>query len=427
MKLPIGINVAQPRPAPSRQGQPVDRNSTKEWYPPMWMGASLPVWVRILIHNHFAVHWSRWHIAILCTFASIYISVLALLQKIFLDRKAAKTWIREPPVFIVGHWRTGTTLLHELLTLDKRHTAPTGYQCFAPHDFLLTQRLRFGSLPRFLFPAHRPMDNMAYGLEYPQEEEFAMCLLGQPSPYLAIAFPNHQAQYQQFFDLESLTPSELKSWKEALFRFLQQVYFRRPKRLILKSPTSSFRIKELLELFPQANFIHIVRDPYVLFPSTMHLHKCLFRTYGLQRPDLTELEEQVLSIFSRLYEKLEQGRQLVDPSRFYELRYEDLIRAPEEELRRLYEHLGLGGFEEYRPLLKQYLADRADYETNGYGLTARERAMITERWGEVIRRYGYDKTVSPPQAPVEVVATGGNRLDDVGPGSHPHSRPPRTR
>ena len=235
------------------------------------------------------------------------------------------------------------------------------------------------------------MDNMAFGLASPQEEEFAMCLLGQPSPYLAIAFPNHHAHYQQFFDLESLTPSELESWKEALFRFLQQVYFRRPKRLILKSPAGSFRIKVLLELFPQANFIHIVRDPYVVFPSTMHLHKCLFRTYGLQRPDLTESElgEQVLSTFNRLYEKVEQGRQLVDPSRFYELRYEDLVRAPEEEMGRLYEHLGLGGFEEYRPLLKQYLADRVGYETNGYSLTARERAIITERWGEVIRRYGY--------------------------------------
>jgi hypothetical protein len=71
------------------------------------------------------------------------------------------------------------------------------------------------------------------------------------------------------------------------------------------------------------------------------------------------------------------------------LRYEDLIADPEGQLRRLYEHLGLGGFEQYRPRLRRYLADHADYETNTYELTAEQRAIVTERWGEVIHRYRY--------------------------------------
>jgi hypothetical protein len=353
----------------------------------------------MLIHNRFAIHWSRWHIAILATLLGFYHSGLALLQNILLGKKVARTEIREPPLFILGHWRTGTTLLHELLTLDERHTSPTYCQCFSPHDFLLTERT--ASLQRWTFPAHRPMDNMVAGPYYPQEEEFAMCLLGQPSPYLRFAFPNRE-QPDEFLDFEGLSPTALKSWKETFFRFLQQVYYRCPKRLILKSPPNSCRIRLLLELFPDAQFVHIVRDPYVVFPSTLHANKRMYEKHSLQRPNHAGLEEYVLTTFSRMNEKLDEGRRLVDPANFYELRYEDLVHDPEEQLGRLYAHLGLGGFDDLRPLLRQYLADHADYATNTYELTDQQRAVVTERWGDVIRRQGY-----------RTASIGGDRLDDV--------------
>ena len=87
--------------------------------------------------------------------------------------------------------------------------------------------------------------------------------------------------------------------------------------------------------------------------------------------------------------RLEQGRPLVNTWRFHELRYEDLIRDPVGEMRRLYEQLELGGFEEFRPRLEQYLATIKGYETNRYQLTPALRAEITRRWGKVIDRYGY--------------------------------------
>jgi hypothetical protein len=90
-----------------------------------------------------------------------------------------------------------------------------------------------------------------------------------------------------------------------------------------------------------------------------------------------------------MYEKLEEGRKLVDPSRFYELRYEELVKDPVGEMRKLYEHLGLGGFEEVRPRLEEYLAKNRDYRTNKYDLAPAVRAEIARRWADVIRRYGY--------------------------------------
>ena len=358
-----------------------------EWAAPLWLGCSFSAWTRLLIRNRFAVHWSRWHFAVLYTFLTVVNSYLGLWQKILFGRRVAKTVIADPPIFIVGHWRTGTTLLHELLVLDDRHTGPTGYECLAPHHFLLTQR--FAWCAGFLVSKHRAMDNMDLSLNHPQEDEFVWCMLGQPSPYLTLAFPNRPPQYERYLDLEQLTSRELGAWKRTLFRFVQQVYFRRRKAVILKSPTHSFRIKVLLDIFPHAKFIHIVRDPYVVYPSSIHLLKALSRVHGLQRPTFEGLDEKVLSTYVDLYRKLDEGREHVHPSRFYELRYEDLISDPEGQLRRLYEHLGLGDFEQYLPRLRQYLADHMDYETNSYELTTEQRAIVTERWGEVIHRYGY--------------------------------------
>jgi hypothetical protein len=284
-------------------------------------------------------------------------------------------------------WRIGTTLLHELLVLDERHTGPTGFECIAPQHFLVTER--FAPLAGFMVSKHRAMDNMDSSLYHPQEDEFVWVMQGQPSPYLTLAFPNRPPAHERYLDLEQLTAQELEAWKRPLYRFVQQLYFRHRRTVILKNPNHSFRIKVLLDIFPQAKFIHIIRDPYVVFPSSIHLLKSLSRVHSLQRPTFEGLDERVLATYVDLYRKLDEGRELVGTSRFYELRYEELISDPEGQLRRLYEHLGLGDFEQYLPRLRQYVADHMDYETNTYELTAEQRAIVDDRWGEVIDRYGY--------------------------------------
>jgi hypothetical protein len=216
-------------------------------------------------------------------------------------------------------------------------------------------------------------------------------MMGQPSPYLTIAFPNHPPQDQAALDLEGLSPLKRAAWKRAFLLLLRRITFRNPKRLVLKSPTHTCRIRTLLELFPDAQFIHIVRDPYIVFPSTVNLWKSLYQTHGLQTPTFAGLEEHVFATFTRMYEKLEEGRKLVEPSRFYELRYEELVADPVGEMRKLYEHLGLGGFEAVRPRLEEYLAKNRDYRTNRYDLAPELRAEIGRRWGDAIRRYGYDR------------------------------------
>jgi omega-hydroxy-beta-dihydromenaquinone-9 sulfotransferase len=374
----------------TRPDSPVPPQPVKppEWTPHIWQGLDFFAWLKLLTRNRCKIHWSHLYVAVIVTFVSFGHTLLRWLQEAILGRRIRQTKITQPPIFILGHWRTGTTLLHELLIQDPRLGYPTTYECMDPNHFLLTEKL-FTRYLKFLVPAHRPMDNMKAGFERPQEDEFALCMLGQPSPYLTIAFPNNPPQDEKFLDLEGITSGALRRWQRALKQFLKQITYKTGKRLVLKSPPHTARIKVLKEIFPGALFIHIVRDPYVVFPSTVNLWKTLYRSQGFQKPNFAGLDEYVVATFSRMYRRLEEGKKLLGPGQFYELRYEDLIKDPSGELRKVYDHFQLGGWDDFRPRLESYLATLKGYETNKYQITPEQRAVIKERWAEVIARYGY--------------------------------------
>lgn len=361
----------------------------REWMPRIWEGCDFIPWMRLLVRNRFAVGWRHIYIAVIITVVSFVHMLLRFVQQAWYGRRIRRTPITEAPIFIIGHWRTGTTLLHELLILDPRHTFPNTYQCLEPNHFLLTENLIKRWL-WFLMPSRRPMDNMAAGWDRPQEDEFALCMMGVPSPYLTIAFPNRPPAYAEYLTLEGLSPRAVSAWQKGFMSLIQRLTFKDPRRLVLKSPPHTCRIKVLLELFPDARFVHIMRNPYVVFPSTVNLWKSLYQTHGLQQPTFEGLEEQVFSTFLQMYDALDKGRPLVDPGRFYEVRYEDLVRDPVGQMRTLYEHLGLGGFDEVLPRLEEYCARTKGYETNRYAQSPELRDRIRARWGPVIERYGYD-------------------------------------
>jgi len=359
------------------------------WAPRCWDGMGIRAYWRLMAENRFAVAPQRWAMAAIIAGTSVLNSQLWAVQEILLGRKIRRTRIEQHPIFIIGHWRSGTTLLHELLVLDRRHVCPDTYCCFAPNHFVLTGWL-FPRLLWFLMPRKRPMDNMKLGWHGPQEDEFALCNLGVPSPYMTIAFPNRPAQHEEYFALESIAPEELAHWKERFRWFLKCLTAKSPGRIVLKSPPHTFRIKHLLDVFPDARFVHIVRDPYVLFPSTMHLWRQLCGDHGFQRPKCVGLEDFVFNTFNRMYEAFHAQRDLIRPGRFSEVRYEDLVADPLSQMRRIYGELELDGFDDVLPALEKHVAGAKGYKTNRYALPDETRDEITRRWGAFIERYGYN-------------------------------------
>lgn len=372
--------------APS--AMPASGYKDRPWIPRFWNGMNVSGWFPLVVRNRCAVALPRVGMALIMTVLSFINSFLWAVQALLLGRRINRTKIEHDPIFIIGHWRTGTTLLHELMVLDGRHTYPDTYACFAPNHFLISGWL-FKPWVRFLLPSRRPVDNMPAGWDRPQEDEFALCNMGIRSPYLTMTFPNRTPQDQQYLDLQELPPRAVARWKRGLVWFLKCVTLREPKRIVLKSPAHTCRIKVLIELFPDARFIHIVRDPYVIFPSTLKLWKRLYRDQGLQIPKYEGLEEHVLRTFARMYEVFERDRQLIRPARLCEVRYEDLIKDPIEQLRTIYDRLELGEFDQVLPALQEYAAGQKDYQTNRYEICGETRAEISRRWGSFIERYGY--------------------------------------
>jgi hypothetical protein len=360
----------------------------RPWIPRIWNGMTVRGLFLLLIRNRFAVAPRRLGRALVCALACPMNSLLGILQKLLLGRRIARTHIEHGPIFIIGHWRAGTTLLHEMMALDRRHTFANTYDCLAPNHFLISSRRIKGWLASLL-PAQRPMDNMAFGWDRPQEDEFALCNMGVRSPYLTLAFPNRPPQDQEYFELREVPQKQRERWKRAVVWFLKCLTLRIPKRIVLKSPSHTFRISVLLELFPKAHFIHVVRDPYVIFPSTINLWKRLSRDEGFQTPRHEGLEEYVFRTLGRMYEVFERDRRLLAHWQLCEVRYEELIKDPIGQMRRIYEQLELGEVGEALPALNEYVAARKDYKTNRYEISPEVRARIGRRWRRYIERYGY--------------------------------------
>ena len=360
----------------------------RPWMPRIWHGMNASAWYGLLWRNRFAVSPSRWGMVLAVCVFSVFNSLMWLVQMLIYGRRIARTEIKEDPLFIIGHWRSGTTMLHELLVLDRRHTYPDTYACFAPNHFLVSRFLIAWWL-KYLMPSRRPMDNMPVGWDYPQEDEFALCSMGIPSPYLTFAFPNHPPAFEEYLDLKRVSPEGRARWKRGLLWFLKCLTLRDPKRLVLKSPPHTARIEVLLELFPNARFVHIVRDPYAVFPSTVKAWRRFYQDHAAQVPTYEGLEEHVLATFARMYEVLEESRKLVDPSRFCDVRYEDLVADPVGQIGHVYDKLGLDGFDDVLPALEQYAARTADYQASRYDLSPETRDAVTRRWAAFIRKYGY--------------------------------------
>jgi len=358
------------------------------WIPRFWDGMGVCSWLALLWRNRFHIAPRRIAMALIIVAVGAFNSFLWLIQTVLLGRKIRRTTIPQDPIFVIGHWRSGTTLLHELLVRDPRHTYPDTYACFAPNHFLISGWFIKPTL-KLLLPSRRPIDNMAAGWDRPQEDEFALCNMGLPSPYLTIAFPNRPPQCQEYLDFQGVSDAARGRWRSGLLWFLKCLTLRQPKRIVLKSPPHTARIGELLELFPRAKFVHIVRDPYVLFPSTKNLWSRLYRDQGLQVPNGRGLDEHVFTTLTRMYEAFDRHRGRLEAGQFCEVRYEQLVADPIAQMRRVYDELELGEFDAARPGIEAYFADQKDYKTNRYAMTPELRDEITRRWGGYIERYGY--------------------------------------
>ena len=310
-------------------------------------------------------------------------------------RRIRQTKIHPAPIFIVGHWRSGTTHLQNLLCQDERLASLTTFQAMTPGFFLIGDGWMKPLLSRVAAARYptRLIDNIPLTFDAPQEDEFALANL---SPHAFIHTFTLPRQAHRIFEREVLfrgrSPAAQKRWADRYLALLRKVTLANGGRqLVVKNCAHSARLPMLLDLFPDAKFIHIHRNPYDVYLSTLHMHRTVFARSQLQEIDPSRVEENVLTFYEVLLRRFAEDRARIPEGCLVEVRFDDLEDSPMSVLRRVYQALDIPGFDVARKSMQSYLDSVSDYRKNRYELDDAAIKNVNKRWGFVFDTWGYDR------------------------------------
>jgi len=354
-------------------------------------GYSLPNIVKVLWDNKFEVDLKYFHRFLYAIGLSVVTSPLKVYQKLRYHRKIKKTEIKQDPIFIIGHYRTGTTYLMTLMAYDKSKGYVSNTEAYATLLYLgfpkLTKLIISASLPDV-----RPMDNVIMGAEEPTEEEYCIGTFSKYGYYTGFIFPRNFDLYTRYLTFEGM-PKHLKRWKKKYYYLVQMLTLgHKGKQLFLKNPSNSYRIKAILEMFPNAKFIHTYRDPYKVYSSTVKFFDEVFGIYTLQKWDEEKMKTDILENYKLLYECQDRDLHLIPEDRIYHLKYEDFIKNPSEKMGEMYRHLKLDGWDQYKADIIAYAeSQRRDFVPNIHNTDDDVIRKVNEYWDEYREKYGYEK------------------------------------
>ncbi|MFX1279356.1 MAG: sulfotransferase [Promethearchaeota archaeon] len=353
------------------------------------LGSPLKNWLNLIFSNGFFVklkYYPRLYLILI-------MSIIGIPFRIFEHRKFRKkielSNIINPPIFILGHWRSGTTYLHNLLTQDPQFGYISMLEASFPKSFLITNFFKF--FMKSFLPKNRPMDNMEMGLDFPQEEEMAIGNLIPFSFYNALYFPEKLMEnYYKYICLDHVSKKVLEKWQKAYLYLLKKTTLTvKGKQLILKNPANTARIGLLLKLFPDAKFIHIYRNPYVVFVSMKNFYESTIRQFMLQEVSVSEIEKFILIIYKDMMEKYFREKELIPKENLIEIKFEDLEKDPISILESIYKHLRLKGFSRVRNQFEKYLLLIKNYQKNIYNFTKEKISLVQEYWKFTIDNWKY--------------------------------------
>jgi hypothetical protein len=210
------------------------------------------------------------------------------------------------------------------------------------------------------------------------------------SPTLAWAFPRASRRYDRYLTFREAKADERKRWQRALYAFVQKLTYKHGKPLVLKSPAHMGRLPLLLELFPEARFVHIHRHPFAVFKSTVHTARAVTKMWSLQRYVPPDVEAKALRQYREICEAFLEDRGLIEPGRLCEIGYDELVGDPVTTLRSVYERLGLPDFADAEPRIQEYAASLAGYRRNSFAtLAAEKREEIYRECRGCFEAWGY--------------------------------------
>ena len=313
-------------------------------------------------------------------------------ERLRTDRRAAAAAFDPPPVFIIGHWRSGTTHLHNLLSRDEAFCFPTILDALRPYEFypspfeFISRALLLRSLP-----ATRPMDDLPLQALLPQEDEIALAAMGAPSFFNCLYFPGMMGEiFTREVLFQNPHPGAVEHWATSLRYYLGKLAALHPdRRLLLKNPAHSARIAQLRALFPGAKFIHIHRDPIEVVQSTRKLYRSLLPLVALQNYDPIAVDRHIAWAYPALMGRLLAGVADLPAADLAQVKHAELARNPVGVLENVYSRLALPGFDRARSAIADYARDHGRESSSTMTADPDRSAADAERLAPFRARLGY--------------------------------------
>lgn len=328
------------------------------------------------------------YISLMCLYVMRPLVVLQNL--LFRKRILSEDLSEKQPIFILGHWRSGTTHLHYLFHKDPQFGTLSNYQSFLFNIAMLSKSwLKFLLSP--LMPETRPQDNVKVDTDLPAEEEQPLSVMSMRTGFHTWSFPSNRSYFDKYNTFSGITPEEKMAWQQDYQFVLKNIsYFNDGKRLVLKNPHNTSRVKELLELYPNAKFVFIHRNPYDVFVSTRHLMFRAVRAQFLEFVSHQEIEDMILYYFEKTMKKYIAEKNLIPKENLVEVSFDDMEKDSYGQIENMYAKLDLPNFDLAKPFIQEYLNSVKNYKKNKFrNLRPDMQERINREWKFAFDEWGY--------------------------------------
>ena len=302
-------------------------------------------------------------------------------ERAFADHPAIGDEPIREPVFIVGAPRSGTTILHALLHLDRAHRAPLAWECLLPYPAprpddrgangrVDTVRREFDRIFR-LVPDFKKKHYMA--ADSPQECVGITALNFTSFQFLAQAY---LPSYHEWF-INADQEDNLR-WHRRFLQFLQSGGVRRP-RWLLKSPVHLMRLPALFAVYPDARVIVTHRHPERVVPSAASLISSMRSLYSDgEEPTRTGAEQ--LRIWADYFDRFLRDRRRLDrEAQIVDVLFDDFARDQMAVVDSVYSRFGWELRPDDRARMERFLRQEPqgkhgvhDYSLGQFGITTDE-------------------------------------------------------
>lgn len=320
------------------------------------------------------------------------LSLLAPIQERKYQKELAPKPLQRDPLFILGHWRSGTTFVHNIFAQDANFGYTTTYQTVFPHMMMFGQPM-FKKTMGWLMPDKRPTDNMELAPDLPQEEEFALSNTMPYTYYDFWYFPEHMMEYcDRYLTFKDITPQELQDFKDAFEKLVKiSLWNTGGVQYLSKNPPHTGRVKALVELFPNAKFIYLMRNPYTVFESTRSFFNNTIKPLELQHISEEQMEQNILNVYTKLYQAYEEQKKFIPKGNLFEVKFEDFEANAMETTRKAYSLLSIPEFDKAEPAITAYINKKKGYRKNKYEYNPRTIQLVNENWGYALKDWDYDQ------------------------------------